>query len=134
VRQAAPARPAAHGVLGLAAARAGDRAAAARADAALAELRPAARARGRATMWRARIAAALADLPGAGPAAADHRARAARLVAQALGEGYAVMQGYPSLPEAPRTFDYGEPTVHADPWLAPLYADPAFRRLLTPRG
>jgi tetratricopeptide (TPR) repeat protein len=71
VRQAAPARPDAQGVLGVAAARSGDRAAAARADAALAELHPAARARGRATMWRARIAAALAaTCPAPAPAAA----------------------------------------------------------------
>ena len=122
VLRAAPGRIAARGALGVVAARLGDRAAAGRAAAALAGVGPDAYARGRGTMWRARIAAALGD-PG----------EAVRLVAQALGEGYPVMEGYASLPDAPHEFDYAEPSVHADPALGRLAATAEFRRVLAPR-
>jgi hypothetical protein len=122
VLRGAPRRIAARGALGVAAARLGDRAEAGRAAAALAGLGPDAYARGRATMWRARIAAALGDSAGA-----------VRLLAQALGEGYPVMEGYASLPDAPHEFDYAEPSVHADPAFARLAATAEFRRLLAPR-
>jgi len=123
VLRAAPGRIAARGALGVVAARLGDRAEAGRADAALATMRPDAYPRGRATMWRARIAAALGEPAGA----------VVRLVTQALDEGYPVMDGYASLPDAPREFDYAEPSVHADPAFAPLAATAEFRRLLAPR-
>ena len=91
--------------LGLVAARRGRRAEAERVAERLGALRRPFD-RGQTTYARAQLAAALGDLPAA-----------LTLLRQALTEGV----------------PYG-PALHADPALAPLRSDPAFRALLAPRG
>ncbi|GLC28391.1 BTAD domain-containing putative transcriptional regulator [Roseisolibacter agri] len=122
VPAASPSALAAWGVAGVAAARLGDAAGATRADSVLARA-PLPFALGRDALWRARIAVARGD-----------RVTALRHLEAALASGMPVMQGHPGHRDDAREFDYGEALPHADPLLAPLHADAAFRRLLEPRG
>jgi hypothetical protein len=112
----------AHGARGVVAARLNDRATALREDSVLAAWSADRFPRGRQTLWRAHIAAALGDAE-----------RAIDLLVLALDEGVPVLQGFQSLPGERREFDYAEFDVHNDPWLEPLRGNARYVRVMTPR-
>ncbi len=115
-------RLAAHGALGVVAARTGDRTVAMHEDSVLAAWPPALFPRGRHAAWRARIAAALGDTD-----------RAIDLLAQSLTLGIPMLQGFQSLPGTTREFDFAEFDVHNDPWLEGVRGNPRYVRLVAPR-